>query len=331
MGQNSSRSLIYGPTDVPDSSHPFGSVAYNLLDASTNAAIIVNQPVLVPQSEDGHPLYNVYISRISTPFQITMWGDPFADTYIISTVRDSFDMSLLYLEGEGKYMAYTYLYSITGWTAFDGINPTTANENCIMTCPVGSLCKTDTLPNTRIQQQGEGSFKIITMCENGNQEMSNLNFNTCNPYIFIQSQARKLADVMQASTQPTGLSKFNAYFNAYLMVVSQIELYIGVNPFCCVLPSAYHSLYDSVLWLQCTYPYMVYAQLIIMESWGAIDRKWWSIIQMAVDFVSLYARRIWTINDVFEYGYLEREYLSMYNRLYIANKTMFKNQEAELQ
>jgi hypothetical protein len=179
-----------------------------------------------------------------------------------------------------------------------------------------------------MQQVSEGSFRILTACENSNVEASDLNFNTCNPYIFIQTQARLLSDVTAVTVQPTGLSKFQAYFNAYLIVVSQIDLFIGLNPFCGLLSHEHHSMYDSVLWIQCTYPYMVYAQLIIMESWGAIDRKWWSIVQMAVDFVSLYAKRVWTVDGVFEYGYLEREYLSMYNRLYIINQTMFKNQEA---
>ena len=330
MGQNSSRSMNWGSPSIPNNSHPIGSSDYNVLNTVTQTSMTVTQPLLFPQSDDGYPLYDAYISNISSPFQILAWGNPFDDEYIKLATKNSYDMGSLYLNNEGRYLTYTYLYSITGWTAFDNGNATTNCENLIVKCPSGSQCGIDKYPNSTVSPMtsyNDGIFDIASTSDAMSCCRSKLDYTGINLYIFIQNRARLLIPTTSDSYQAE-MTEFQAYLNAYLTVINQIEMFVGINPFCTVLPTELRSDYKSVVAIQLTYPYMIYAQLIMIDCWFTFDDKWGALLEMAINFVSRYARSLWTISvgdgdASFDYGYMERVYLSMYKQSVIRNKVSF--------
>jgi hypothetical protein len=318
MGQNNSRAMVLGPPVVPNSSFPKSTATYVAIDANTTLPINVAQPILFPQSEGGHPVVNFVYSPISSPFQITLWADPFKDTYINNIVKHNFDIATLYDIPEGIHLIYTYLYSITGWTAFNGSNSTTSYENSILCCPRGSTCCSTDLPNSRITQKSQGvySIEIRTECDNNK---ACINFTNCNTFIFIHNQARMYLSIFGAGIWES--TTFQAYLNAYIIVVNQIEMFVGLNPFAPIECNSHgKNINQALCFIQFTYPYMIYVQMVLYECWPAIDRKLWSIVNMAIDFVTKYSRLLWTVNGVFDYSYMDREYLSMYKRYYIQHK-----------
>jgi len=327
MGQNNSRSMVLGPPVIPNSSFPTSIGSYSAIDANTMGAITVEQPILFPQSEGGNAVTNFVYSPISTPFQIVQWGDPYQDEYVTSAVKDCFDIQSLFFEGMGKEIRYTYLYTITGWTAFDGKNATTDFENPILDCcSSGGGCADEKYPNSKILHSCPGILDIITKKSESCCCDTKMNLVNSNTYIFIQKQASLYNDLFKNDLWcPT---TFQAYLNAYIIVVNQIEVFVGINPFCCIEAPKYgRTLYQAVTYIQFTYSYMIYVQLILLDSFSAIDRKHWALVNMAIDFVSKYARLLWTVNEVFDYEYTHREYLAMYNRRWIEHVGLIRNSD----
>ena len=310
MGQTNSRALVHGPPVIPNSTFPVSTASYNFINPNNMLVESIDQPVLFPQSEGGNPVSNFVYSVISSPFQIVQWGNPFNDEYIVNATVQHFDMSMLSPETLGKYMMYTYLYTSTGWTAFSGGNALSEYENPTIDC---RGCPLTQYPNIRTVRSGLCTMEVTTRCSVTESHTSIINLQNINTYIFIQSQSHLYTE--------WDLSCFQAHLNAYIAVINQIELFVGINPFCAIeYPTNGKTMKQSVLSLQFTYPFMIYAQLILLDCFPATSQKYWSILNLAIDFVSKYSRSLWTIDGTFDYEYTQREYLSMYNRRWLKHK-----------
>lgn len=318
MGQSSSREVLFGAPSISTPSHPIGSASYDVRDGDTGDPVTINQPLMFPMSENGNQLYDVYISPISSPFQITAFANPFSDNYIEPTIRPYFDFAKLSESGEGKAISYTYLYSITGWSAFSEDGPIDKYENAIICCSTSSACNTDKYPRSIITKKDGATFEIKLEKSSSDVCVTTLSYTGTNIYTFILTQSRLFALTQDEQTE------FQAYLNAYLTAVNMIQHLVGINPFCSIMSEKYRSLYESLLTIQLTYPYMIYAQLIMLESWFSINDKWGTLWEMAINFVSKYARKLWTVDYAFDYGYIEPSYLSLYRQSVVRNGSVWK-------
>ena len=318
MGLTSSKSVAFGEPKLLTPAKVAGNIPLNLYDTKTGDPVLVNQPVIVPTNSKGDQVYNIYLSPITSPYQVLIFGNPFQDAYVVSKIMKAYDYNTIQQQG-GQVINYTYLYSITGWSAFKDGNPVFQSEQQIVKCPTSSSCTSDSYPRCVMKSVNTLKFDVSVETSADNVAyMTTLNYggSAMNAYIFVQQQARTMKGI--------SLDHFQASLNAYLIVVNCITYFLPVNPFSSLECDPIHSTYNSLLTVQLTYPYMVYAQLIMLDAWFAVDEKFAAVWHMAVEFVSLYARSLWTVDESFEYGYLEPIYNALYKQGVIKNAPMWK-------
>lgn len=305
MGQYNSRQLVMGQTSFDPKTRPTGSINYDMIGKDGDAQT-VTQPVLAPVSSNSNQLYSLYYSPISSPFQITMFGNPYSDLYYVHTVKPYFDFQSIFDNSQGSEVKMTYEFTATHCIVSDGNR--IVKTYTLLDCPSGCTFQS----SATVSWSGGTVFTLTNDNCTTILDMAGIN-----AYVMFQKQKQLILgnydDRIFAQAQ----------LSAYLLTINQIQLFVGINPFCMLEPNKDYTDYQSNLAVQLSYPYMIYAQLMLLSGWNAVPDDLVGILNMAISFVSQWARPFWTINHSFEYGYLEAGYISLYKQTIITNTSLY--------
>lgn len=331
-----SNGLRIGPNDAFQSGKIVGVVTNVMENVTTGEATEVKQQIEVPKGGLGYPIYNMEYLPISNPYQISCISDPAEDKYVSQRVVKYYDFNeILY----NWIVDYTYIYYITGVTVLypqgESKPPpgTTNNPNigavrsgmpvylkefCLVDCPPTSSCPTEKFPRIVFSAVSNLSFKIDVEYEQNK---------TCSKIIKYEGMSARMFNFIVDRARDwysdgEDLTSFQFKMYAYLTVVNMAKIFLPTDPFL--------SSYDmtTALATQLTYPYMMQANLIMLDGYYAVSGEWTTIYQLAIDFVTEYSKIIWSeangvkpslITD-FEYSYLEPTYFALYNKIMIQNQ-----------
>lgn len=334
-----SNSIRVGPSDVVQAGKIVGLSETLMENVTTGDVVNVKQQLDIPKGGLGYPIYNMEYLPISNPYQISCISNPALDKYVSQRVSKFYDFNeILY----NWIVGYTYIYYITGVTVVypqgetkppPGVtnnpnigipqagNPVYLKEFSFVKCPPTSSCPTEKYPRIIFSSVSSLTFKIDVEFDDCDVMSKTLRYDAIamKMFNFIVDRARDWY------SEGEDLTVFQAKMFAYITVVNMSKVFLPTEPFL--------SSYDMSIALatQLTYPYMMQANLIMLDAYYAIDSKWTTIYQMALDFVTEYSKMIWSeamgvkvslIKD-FEYSYLEPTYLALYNKTMIKNQAMY--------
>lgn len=310
MGQIFSRQLLTPNTNVPTNGYISGSTNYTLTNTTTGDAIVVQEPLVVPKGASGDQVYDIRITPITEPFQLLAFGTAKDDEYVSSVIKGSYDCTIIPFR---EILDYTYVYYISGVSTLYPENsplvgqPVIPNENTTITCPTSnSECLTAVDPKVVVTLECELVYNVDITCNDCTKYLC-LDFSKCAKKMFIYI-TNKIRDFFR---DVPDLILFQQRMWAYLIIINRPDIFIGFNPFVC-----------GSLDTQLTYPYMIYANVMMTQAYYAIEPVWSSVLNNAISFVTVYGRMLWsngTDQNDFEYDYLQDIYLSMCNRVRLEN------------
>lgn len=343
--------LQIGRNNVDQSGDILGTVTNNLTNFTSGAVVSVVQDLKVPKGGLGYPIYNMQYLPISSPYQIACISDPADDQYVSQRIKPYFNFNdVIY----NQIVNYTYVYYITGISVLypSGVSspppvsdPLTSNVNTyvragdsvlneeitIVNCPATSTCQSQNYPRAIVKNCGTLTFVLSLEISPAKQSTECVITPACTyskkvQYIgtaakifnFVISRARELY------SEGTDLIEFQSAMFAYLVVINCACSLFPTNPFLMSTDTT------TNLSTQLTYPYMVQSSLIMQDAYYAVDDKWASLFDMAIKFVNVYGKIIWSegvttdnMNANFEYTYLQPLYFALNNQIIMKNTALW--------
>lgn len=293
----------------------------------------ITEPLTVPKSENLYQVYAAQVLPIASPYQISSFADPMTDDYVSEIVSPFHDYNSL---DNRNIIEYTYLYNITGYSvlyprnratastsqSLTGVsvpgNPVFPNEFEIVCCSSNSSCVSDDYPRVIVSTKADLLYEV---------KVQKTETDTCVYYLDYRGSSRKLWIYIndKANTLISDFTKrtqFQANLFAYLALINGTESFLPVDVF------VRNSDAQIDMSTQLVYPYMIYANLLLIDGYYATSSEWATMWSLAIDFVNLYAKVLWTrLSDTyFEYSYIQPLYCSLYKQYMIKNSTQYSNE-----
>lgn len=308
MGQSNTRQLIKGELKFDTNLRPKGEIKYTLTGKDGNLTE-ANMNVIAPVSPQGFPLYNIYISPLSSPFQISMFGNAFNDEYYMTTVKDYYNNGILFYEGDGSYLNYKYIFTVYGYKVYDG-------NRLVKNVEYTGDKKGENCEDTQLfEVWNNGSGNIYTFKWEGGDFIFDVD--GLSAFIFT---IKKMQAIIK--DEPCKIDFMAQFWTFYFMLNAFESVTCQTSLFCPIEPNNNYTEYYSMIGTQLSYPYVVYAQMILLNCWFLYPLKWVPTLRFAISYASQWIKELWTIDGKFDYSYLDATRLCLYKQSIAYNSAL---------